>query len=65
MPLVVPGVTPASKKAEHAEDDKKPKAQHFQAHPGPAIPEDKSAFEKTPSKEEQHARAQELNEGKQ
>lgn len=63
MPLVVPGITPASKKAEqkNSDNENKPKAQHFQAQPGPAIPEDKSVFECAPSKEEQHARAKDLN----
>jgi len=67
MPLVVPGVTPASKKAEKNNDDKKieetlkDSAQAHQAQPGPVIPKDQSVFENKASREELDARKAELN----
>lgn len=70
MPLIVPGITPAMKKSDQhsneksTDHDEKLKAQHFQAQPGPAIPDDTTPFKKSTSKEEQHARAKELNEKK-
>ncbi|PWW78474.1 hypothetical protein C7212DRAFT_351235 [Tuber magnatum] len=39
----------------------KPEAEHFQATPGPVIPQDTSALEEKASRGELHARAQELN----
>jgi len=59
MPLIVPGVTPASKK--HEEEKKKPQAHDFQAQPGPVNPQDKSVFENKPSREEQEAKVEALN----
>jgi len=61
MPLVVPGISPASKKAEDKKSDAKATAQHHQANPGPVDVQDKSVFENKPSREEQEARKAELN----
>ncbi|KAI5851331.1 hypothetical protein DFP73DRAFT_150691 [Morchella snyderi] len=36
-------------------------AEHHNATPGPVIPDDTSVFEDKPSREEQHAKAKELN----
>jgi len=64
MPLIVPGISPASKKHEEEkkrEEDEKPQPHHFQARPGPVVPEDKSVFESKPSREEQEAKMRALN----
>jgi hypothetical protein len=37
------------------------KVEHFQAMPGPVVPSDTSVFTNKPSREEQQARANELN----
>jgi len=39
----------------------KPEAEHFQATPGPVIPQDTSVLGEKAGREELHARAQELN----
>lgn len=64
MPLIVPGITPASKKAQSSSDakgDAKATVQDHQSNPGPVIPEDKSAFETKVSRDELDARKTELN----
>ena len=68
MPLVVPGITQQPDKKPSGDnrpagDDQA--AQQFQkatsANPGPVVPPDVSVFENKPSREEQEARAKELN----
>jgi len=63
MPLVVPGISPASKNAEakKSENQTKPTIQQQTANPGPVIPENTSVFENKPSREQQEIRKQELN----
>jgi len=68
MPLVTPGITqqPEKKSGDNNKSaDYNQAAQQFQqaasANPGPAVPPDASVFENKPSREEQEARAKELN----
>jgi len=49
------------KEGRDKDDDDKPEAEQFQATPGPVVPEDTSALGEKVSREELHARAQELN----
>ncbi|CAZ86659.1 unnamed protein product [Tuber melanosporum] len=48
-------------KRKDEEGERKPEAEHFQATPGPVIPQDTSALGEKAGREELHARAQELN----
>jgi len=54
------GVFDTEKKDKDKEGDK-PEAEHFQSMPGPVIPQDASVLGEKASREELHARSQELN----